>query len=261
LAERRGLLEQFRSESDENWRIAQSDLFGTENSYKVLRGRISALQDPEVIALKRAQEKELRDFVDADPERKARYGRAWDEIAKAVALQRDIQDQYAYVEGGRGFYSRLYAYAKMLVRGADERGKPDAERLREYTDARLPALTQRLFSSAPIYPEFEKVKVGWSLTKLRENLGTNDPFVKKVLGRESPEALARRLVEGTKLGDPAVRKALWEGGSEAIAKSDDPFIVLARSIDADGRAIRKRYEADVESVIARNSELIAAARF
>jgi len=261
LAERRGLLTQFRNESVEHWRIAQNDLFGTENSYKVLRGRLSALQDPAVFDLKRAQEKELRDFVDADPARKQKYGAAWDEIAKAVAIERNIEDRHYYIESGRGFYSRYFGYARTLVRGAAERAKPDAERLREFTDSRLPALTQNLFSTAPVYPDYEKVKLGWSLTKLREILGTDDAFVKKVLGKESPDALARRLVDGSKLDDPAVRKVLWEGGAEAIAKSDDPFIVLARDVDGDARAIRTRYENEVESVVDKNSELIAAARF
>jgi hypothetical protein len=261
LAERRGVLEQFRSESPEHWRVAQSDLFGTENSFKALRGRLEALQDPAVFELKRKQEKELRDFVDADPARKQKYGAAWDEIARAVALNRDIEDRYAYLESGRGFYSRYFEYARLLVRGAAERGKPNAERLREYTDSRLPSVTQKLFSTAPVYPDYEKVKLGWSLAKLREALGTGDALVRQVLGKESPEALAKRLVDGSRLGDPAVRKALWEGGSEAVAKSDDPFIALVRTIDPQARAIRTRYENEIESVIDRNAELIAAARF
>jgi hypothetical protein len=261
LAESRGMLEQFRNASAENWRIAQSDLFGTENSYKALRGRLLALQDPAVFELKRSQEAELRAFVDADPARKAKYGAAWDEIAKALQSYRNIETRYKFVEGRRGFSSDYYYYARQLVRGAAERAKPNAQRLREFTDSRLPSLTQDLFSSAPVYPQYEKVKLGWSLTKLREWLGTDDAFVRSVLGKESPDELAKRLVDGTRLGDPAVRKALWEGGADAIAKSDDPFIVLARKVDPEARTIRTRYENEVESVVDRNSELIAAARF
>jgi len=261
LAERRGVIEQFRSTSAENWRIAQSDLFGVENSYKALRGRLEALQDPAVFELKRKQEQELRDFVAADPARQSKYGAAWDEIAKATLIENDIGQRYGFIEGGRGFLSRYYDYARLLVRGAAERGKPNAERLREYTESKLPSVTQRLFSTAPVYPDYEKVKLAWSLTKLREWIGSTDPFVKQVLGKESPEAMAKRLVEGTKLGDPAVRKALWEGGADAVAKSDDPFIVLARSVDPQARAIRTRYENEIESVVDKNAELIASARF
>ncbi|MFI4968975.1 MAG: S46 family peptidase [Lysobacterales bacterium] len=261
LAERRGLTGQFRSESDEHWRIAQSDLFGIENSYKALRGRLEALQDPAVFALKRRQEAELRDFVSADPARKAKYGAAWDEIAKALGSYRNIQARYEFVEYGRGFGSKYFDYARALVRGAAERARPNAERLREYTESKLPSVTQHLFSTAPVYPDYERVKLAWSLSKLREWLGADDALVRKVLGKEAPEALASKLIAATKLGDPAVRRALWEGGEDAVAKSDDPFIVLARSVDPAARAIRKQYEDLVESVIDRNSELIAAARF
>jgi hypothetical protein len=39
------------------------------------------------------------------------------------------------------------------------------------------------------------------------------------------------------------------------------MIVFVRELDPDARAIRKRYENEVESVVRRNSELIARARF
>lgn len=261
LAELRGLLGRFRAESDENWRIAQNLLFGVENSFKALRGRLLALQDPEVFALKTAQEKELRDFVAADPARQQKYGQAWDNIAAAQDAWRNIETRHKLVEGSGAFMSEYFAFARALVRGADERGKPDTERLREFTESRLPAVTQRLFSTAPVYPEFEKVKLAWSLARLREALGNADPFVREVLGKESPEDLAARLVEGTRLGDPDVRKALWEGGAKAVAASDDPFIALARKVDAEARRLRKQREDEVDSVVDRNAGLIAAARF
>jgi hypothetical protein len=261
LAEMRGLIERFRAEDPEHDRIAESDLFGIENSFKALKGRLEALQDPEVFETKRRQEAELRDYVNADPARKAKYGAAWDEIAKAEAVYRNIEIAYQFKEGRGSFFSRHFAIARALVRGAEERTKPNAERLREYTESRLPSVTQQLFSSAPIYPDYEKVKLGFSLTKMREWLGADDAFVHKVLGKESPQVLANRLIDGTRLGDVAERKRLWDGGKTAIEASNDPFIVLVRTVDPDARAIRKRYENEVESVIDKNSELLAAVRF
>ena len=261
LSEARGVIEQFRSQGAEQSRIAQSDLFGIENSYKALYGRLQALLDPEVFNVKRKQEAELHDYVNADPARKAKYGAAWDEIAKAQTTYRNLHIPLTFIEYGRGFNSKYFGYARALVRGAEERKKPNAERLREFTESALPAQEQRLFSTAPVYPEFEKVKLTLALTKLREWLGADDPFVKQVLGKESPAELADKWIAGTKLGDAALRKSLWNDKGDAVAKSQDPFIVLARSIDAQARAIRKRYENEVESVVDKNSELIAAARF
>ncbi len=154
LSELRGMLTQFSAESAEHARIAGRDLFGTENSYKVLKGRLEALQDQKVFDLKRRQESELRDWVNADPARKAKYAAAWDEIAKAETLGRNLEIPDQYVSGSGAFSSEYFRIARELVRGADERTKPNADRLREFTDARLPAMTQRLFSNAPIYPDF-----------------------------------------------------------------------------------------------------------
>ena len=97
--------------------------------------------------------------------------------------------------------------------------------------------------------------------KMRELLGTDDPFVVKVLGKESPEQVAKRLVDGTKLGDPAFRKTLWASDAAAVAKSDDAFLQLVREIDSQARAIRKRFENEVTAVEQKNAELIARARF
>ena len=261
LAEQRGVLERFRAETAEHDRIAESDMFGIENSFKGLKGRLEALQDPSVFDGKRRQETELREFVNADPARKAKYAAAWDAIAGAQTTYRNLERPYLFIERAQGFNSRYFSYARALVRNAAERGKPNGDRLREYTESALPAVRQRLASTAPVYPDFEKVKLTLSLTKLREWLGADDPLVHQVLGNQSPEAFANSLVDGTRLGDPKVRMALWNDTGDAVAKSDDPFIVLARAIDAPSRAVRKRMENEVDSVVDRNSELIATARF
>ncbi|MDR3416378.1 MAG: S46 family peptidase [Nevskia sp.] len=260
-SEARGLLNRFAEEGSEPARTSESERFYLENGIKALKGELQALLDPKVFDVKRKEEAELRAYVNANPARKAKYGKAWDEIAQAQGVYRDIETRWKFIEGRRGFQSDYYYFARSLVRGAAERGKPNAERLREFTESALPTLTQDLLSNAPVYPEFETVRLGWSLTKLREWLGADDPFVRQVLRKESPEDMAARLVSGTKLGDPAVRKALWEGGQAAIDASDDPFILLAKQTDPEARALRKRYEYEVEAVEKKNAELLAQARF
>ncbi len=96
---------------------------------------------------------------------------------------------------------------------------------------------------------------------MREWLGPDSPYVHKVLGNDSPAALAERLVGDSRLDDPDVRKALWDGGVPAVEASDDPMIQLALSIDPDARALRKRYETEVEAPRIRGEEMIADARF
>ena len=64
--------------------------------------------------------------------------------------------------------SELFDYALTLVRAADERAKPNAERLPGYTDSALPLLEKQVLDARPIYPWLEKLTMDWSLTKARE---------------------------------------------------------------------------------------------
>jgi len=261
LAEERGILEQYGKLGREAARIAENDLFGIENGYKAYLGELRALLDPALMKHKQKEESDLRAFVVSQPALRPKAGGAWDAIERAQQVYREIETQYSEIEHARAFAGHYFAYARQLVRGAEERAKPDADRLPEFADSRLPEVEQHLLSTAPIYPEYESVRLGWSLTKMRELLGADDPFVHLVLGRKSPDQVGAALIAGTRLGDPAVRKALWTGGKEAVAKSDDPFIRLALAVDPAARAIRKRYEREVESVVQKNTESIAQARF
>jgi len=260
LAEQRGLMTRFMQESPENARIAKEELDTIENSYKAWYGQLLALRDPEVFALKRREEAALRDLAAQRPELKDDVG-AWDEIARAQAAWRGIAMRHRFTEDAQGAWSEFFDIARHLVRAADERAKPDGDRLPAYKASRLAATEQEVMSSAPIYPAFERLKLTWSLTKLREWLGVDDPLVKRVLGRESPEVLAARWIGETHLADLAVRERLWRGGRAAIDASDDPFIRLARVLDPESRALRKRAEAEVEAVEHKNAERIAQVRF
>jgi len=149
----------------------------------------------------------------------------------------------------------------VLVRGTEERLKPNKDRLREFTDAELPRLQRDLYARVPVYPEFEQLTLSFSLERMREWLGPDHAVVRRLMGKESPDALATRLIAETELNDAAFRKRVWEGGKRAVDASRDPMIVLARSIDGEARAIRKQYEDEVEAPIASAAERIAAARF
>jgi hypothetical protein len=261
LAEQRGVLEQFSAETPEHARIANNDLLRVENSYKGIKGRFAALVDPAVFQAKRADEDALRAKVAADPELARSVGPAWDNIARAVDRLRLIEDRFTWLEARAGFGSTLLTDARALVREAAESAKPEGQRLREYTEANFPILRQSILSPAPIYKELETLQLGFGLTKLREVLGPDDAAVKAILGKDSPHALAARLIDGTSLADPAVRRSLLDGGRKAIDASTDPLIVFAKSYDGLARAVRKDSEDNVDAVIRQNAALISKARF
>ncbi|HEX2456025.1 MAG TPA: S46 family peptidase [Vicinamibacterales bacterium] len=260
-SELRGRLIQYSKASPEAARTATDDLEGLENSIKVRRMELAALLDDRMMDARAAAEQQLREKVMADPKLKASAGTAWDEIANAETTHRAILQPYVFVEGSAGFNSALFTYARLLVRAADERAKPNAERLREYTDAQLPPIRQQLAADVPVYPELEQVSLSFSLERMREFLGPDHAIVKQALGKASPDERAKALLTGSKLADPKVRLALFEGGKKAVDASDDPMIALARAIDDEARALRKTYESEVEGPEGRAQRAIADARF
>ena len=273
-SELRGAVAQFQARGAEQRRVSNGLLFGVENSLKVLKGRREALVDKAFFGRKVAAEEAFRKKLAADPRNGPAALQAYAAIQQAEDLHRNVRADVLFIAGTPGrmgeywslasspsFASVHFSIARAIVRGAHDRALPDAQRLPELTEASLPELTQDLFSTAPIDEEFEIFKLGWSLTKMREELGPDHPFTKKVLGQDSPAELARRLVAGTRLGDLAVRRQLWEGGRAAVDASQDPMIAFARAVDPDSRAVRKMYEDEIEAVLKKGSETIARARF
>ena len=112
-----------------------------------------------------------------------------------------------------------------LVRGAEEREKPDAERLPRYAEAQPANCSgSAARAQARSTPEFEALHLEFWLTKMREYLTADDPVARRILGSEIPEALAERLSRFAPRRS-RLRMQLWEGGAAAIARlgrSDDP---------------------------------------
>ncbi len=261
-AEYQGILEQFGHESAEKNRESKFPLRNTENSIKAELGEQRALDDPIFFASKVSQEQQFRTRVSANPTLLAEYGAAWDDLAALQTLRAQLAYRYLLVsEMSSPYETTLLPDAAILVRAAAERSKPSGERLPGFTDDALAEVKQQIAAEVPVYPDFEEVDLAFVLTQLRRTLGTDDPVVKRILGNESPDAIAHRCVTGTKLGDASVRKALFDGGQAAIDASTDPMIVLAKRVDTETRAVENEYDTRIEAPSRAASERIAKARF
>jgi hypothetical protein len=260
FSELRGRLLRFSEESPEHARIASDLLFGIENAFKDYRGEEKALVDPALIAAKQAAEDDLRRKIAANPALAAQIGDPWSDIAKAEVRRKALYFPYGLMESRAGMGSDLFHFARALVRSAEERAKPNTSRLPEYTDSRLALLSKSLLDPQPVYPELEQLTLSFWLSKLRENLTADGAGTRTFLGKDSPEMLAKRLAT-SRLSDPALRKALWDGGLAAIRASNDPMIKFVLATDGASRAIRSQYENEVSGVVDRASQRIAQARF
>ena len=258
LSELRGRLIFFAGLSDENARMTRDVLRGTENNLKRSYGMHRALADTANWAQLEAAEAEFRAAAVArDPSVAA----AFDEMAQAQVAEARLLDRYSFLESGAGGGSALYGYARQLVRAAAERAKPEGERLPGYSDAALAATGRTLAQARNIDRPLESLYLQFWLNKTREALGTDDPAVKAMLGRESPEALGETLAQGSTLADPAERAALFQGGMEAVMASQDPMIRFVLANDAAARDVAQTWRAEVTGPAGRAGEALARARF
>lgn len=250
-------MSQFSAESPENRRRAATDLHRAANARKAFAGQYQGLLDPKIMQQKEAQEGGMRQAARSKTPGGDRLLAQFDSAVKRIAdvqdTLREFEKPHALLETGHAFYSDLFHIARHCVRMADELPKPSAERLREYRDSNLDSLRFQLYSPAPIYPDLERAKLTASLTFLAEQLGGEHPLATLVLAGKNPSTRAAELVAGTKLFDVAERKRLTgepgasaTGARKAIDASTDAMILLAKSVDAEARKLRARYENEVE---------------
>ena len=267
---RREVLESaYSARSFENARKAREDLFGTQNNRKRYDGYLAGLLDPQIWSQLKTREQKLRDAIARDPKLKStiaaydRIKRAQAEIAKNAPLYNYLEQERPSIIGyrqPRAFVGDLFKYARLLLRAVDERAKPNGERLPQFRDSARESLELELFSTEPIYDDYEILLLTDSLTDFATQFGEGNSLVQKVLAEKSPHARAAELVSGTKLKDVAVRRELYSKDAAALQAAHDPMLDLARLIDGPAREARKTYDAQEEIEKQAYAE-IARARF
>ena len=126
----------------------------------------------------------MRDAISADPKLKSAID-AYDRIKKAQAELAGIAPRYDYLEqerpltvgyrGPRAFYGSLFKYARLLTRAVDERGKPNGERIAAFRDSAKESLELELFSTEPVYDDYEILRLSDSLTEFAEKVNRRTP--------------------------------------------------------------------------------------
>lgn len=252
---------QFAAQGREPERIARDDLLGIQNGRKAYNGILAGLLNDALFQKKVAAQKRLLEFIESDEARRRKYGGAHEDLAEALGRIRPEFPAYFLMENRRMKLCRLFDIAKKLVRAAAERPKADGQRYEEYRDAALPSLELDLFSTSPIYPELDRLRLEDGLLRLGRVLGGGHPIVQAALHGGSAEDRAASLIAGTRLADIAYRRELYEGGSAAIAECDDPMILLARALEPASRKLRDHYEREFEAVERASYAKIARALF
>ena len=252
------VLKKYASVDSEKARQVVAAIAGTENGLKAITGEYNGLLDKNLMKQKQDDETKFRAAISGNPEWKKAYGQAWNDIAK---VQKKYAELYKVMRFRTLPNGTLANTALRMARYAAELKKPDANRMNGYRDAQLESFKMSMLSTAPVYPDLDEKLLANTFAEALEKLGSGDPFVKTILnGRNAAEAAAE-LVKGTKLNDVNFRRSLIDGGLAVIDASDDPLIVLARTIDPLMREAGKNFQDQISSVEIAAAEKIGKARF
>ena len=260
----RSIFEEYGKRSPEHARQVQTAILGVNNGTKANEGALAGLKDADAMKRIEATEKALRAAVAKDPKLAASTGQSWARIEQALKLQTGYLKEAQYLGSSR---SSTLGQALTLVRLGDQLELPAEKRLTEFkSESSLKIMKTRLTGPATgmmgmtFSLEQETLMFTRGLEDAARELGPKHPYVMAVLGGKQPEEVAKAALGGTRLGDPAVRKALVEGGKKAVAESGDPMIQLARKLEPILLGLRKRQD-EVRAIVEEHGARIAKARF
>jgi peptidase S46-like protein len=246
--------------SPEAARQYENTIFSLENSKKAVTGYRRGLVDTLIVAKKRAFENDFRARVNANARLRAQYGNAWTEVERALREQASLTKQLQLQSYGGG--SVLLNLAGGIVRVPLMSTLADSLRLPQYRGPGLDRIRQQVLATTPIDTAFERMALAATLTAWKEGLPSNDAVLRAALGygNGDPDAAAAQIILKTTLADAAARRALLEGNTAAVSRSNDPLIALARQIEPVNRRLALR-SAQLDAIISANAEKLGRAIF
>ncbi len=217
-------LQAYAEQGEEQKRQALKDISGLKNAQKVFTGEYRVLREMK---------------LESDGEGTPAEQRL-DECLKENWV---LRNQMFCLER-RGFFGvSTYEIAKDLLRLGVEKQLPSHKRLAEYCDSELETVENRIFSEHPIYKGVETAALEASFEMVSTLIGRNHPMVQKLLAGSSP----KEIVEKTQIHDMSFRRKLYEN-PHLVQTSDDPMLVLVRTVDPYARELRKKEEAQIAAV-------------
>jgi hypothetical protein len=196
------------------------------------KGQLEGLVKGGLAQDKAAKEKELRAFIDGDPARKAKWGTVLDDIAKEI--DKNAARREADMELREELHlPKLMGAAALVVRMAEERAKPDADRDPDYQQRNWIRHEQALKAlPAGYHPKVDRGLLVLAIERAQKmpekERSVAIAKITKETSREGIEKAVDALYGGTKLDDEKTRLDLLKTATTAdLRKSKDTLIKLA----------------------------------
>ena len=217
----------------------ETQKLGFSNSWKSAIYTYKALNDPYLMARKKAFEKNIQNQVMKDAKLKAEYGNIWKTIETTRKELREIDTKLAaYAPNGQAI-SRYLTIAQQLVSRAKDSlmAAEDKKAIQDFSGrgrgfggpggpGGRPGGNRRNASLFPDNFDFalEQAKLELTIDFIKINLGANDPLVKKYFQGKTSKEIAKALLSKTLLKDQASVNEIAKKDPKEILKLNDPFI-------------------------------------
>ena len=225
---------------------------GLNNTLTNRKGVVDGFKRGSLLAKKQGMEKDLALWIAADPNRQKSFGDVLPALDALQAEKVKTRERDASLFDLLGSGSVLLPAAHTLYALSVERPKKDLDREAEYQErnwSRLREAQDRLQRSYDpvadrallryVLVEAAKLPPGQRIEALDKEAGFSAGMADAEAGKKI-DALLDRLFAGTKLGDKAVRLALFDKSTAEILAAKDPMIELAAALDQLWQANRER---------------------
>jgi hypothetical protein len=221
-----------------------SQVKGLYNGLKNMQGKLEGLEKYGLVGKKAAQEKEIVDWINADPARTKEYGSVAADLAIFLEKQKASNARGEILTGVLGG-STILSQAYTIVRAVPEIQKPDKDREQAYQERNLAQLKQRMQMAERSYVlGTDRELLKWTIKRLEKSHPDQAkwPAALRGLIAGSDSDIAARVDQmygQTVLGDPKKRLELIGLKPAALAAVNDPFLKLAAAMEQELKVIRE----------------------
>jgi hypothetical protein len=228
--------------SDQEVAIRLSDrIKGLANRMKNYRGKLQGFHRLNLVEKKRREERELQAFIDADPQRKTKYGTVLSEIGK---VYQDVMADAprALVLGQILGSSTMVNAAHTALKYSAQILKDDLQREPGYMNRNLPALKQRMERAYADQQEtIDKLFLKEILRQASglpegQKINAVENTLKKFANVETAAAIEAFVEDAhakSKLREAAFFKSLLDMKQEELRALNDPFMEFAALLEID----------------------------
>jgi hypothetical protein len=216
--------------------LLQERIFGLANTLKYTQDVHTALARTTVVQDQQDRERAFTTFLRQHPDLQKEYGGVIDAqravYADDVEANADLDDALSWLQR-----PSTISYASGLYEFAIERAKPsDGERDPQFQERRWPDVRQSLLDDEPVIEPLDEdlLTIGFEKAlalPATRRIAAVEELRARVGAQADARALARAVLQGSKIGSLDARKAVIAAPVAAFTASADPAIGFARALE------------------------------